>query len=164
MSWKIAINRAARGVFAEWDAYGFVFGVCDDAVWAILNTHPGQQLRARPDFPIPADLQANAGPAARDVFKRATDSRAAWLACSAAFAVAILDSIGESNRLAPVTDTLNLTPRDIITAMTLLHGTVTGAEVDLLRLPLKKKLSSLADTSSCLGDTLHGSPQPDKLL
>jgi hypothetical protein len=161
--WKIAINRAARGVFAEWDAYGFVFGVCDDAVWAILNTPPGQQLRARPDFPIPADLQANAGPAARDVFKRATDSRAAWLmACSAAFAVAILDSIGESNRLAiadPVTDTLNLTPRDIITAMTLLHGTVTGAEVEILRLPL----TSLP-TSSCVGDTLHGSPQPDKLL
>jgi hypothetical protein len=105
-------------------------------------------LRARPDFPIPADLQANAGPAARDVFKRATDARAAWLACSAAFAVAILDSIGESIRLAiadPVTDTLNLTPRAIITAMTALHGTVTGAEVDLLRLPLKKKLSSLAD-------------------
>ncbi len=122
---------------------------------------PGQQLRARPDFPIPADLQANAGPAARDVFKRATDSRPAWLACSAAFAVAILHSIGESNCLAiadPVTDTLNLTLRDIITAMTLLHGTVTGAEVDLLRLPLKKKLSS------CLGDTLYGSPQLDKLL
>jgi hypothetical protein len=117
--WKVAINRAARGVFAEWDAYGFLFGVCDDQVWAILNTPPGQQLRARPDFPIPADLQANPGLAARDVFKRATDSRAAWLACSASFAVAILDSIGESN----------LTPRDIITAMTLLHGTVTGAEV-----------------------------------
>jgi hypothetical protein len=118
------------------------------AVWAILNTPAGQQLRARPDFPIPADLQANAGPAARDVFKRATNYRAAWLACSAAFAVAILDSIGESNRLAiadPVTDILNLTPRDIITAMTRLHGTMTGAEVDLLRLPLKKKLSSLAD-------------------
>jgi hypothetical protein len=93
-------------------------------------------------------MQANANPAVRDVFKRATDSRAAWPACSAAFAVAILDSIGESNRLAiadPVTDTLNLTPRDIINAMTALHGTVTGAEVDLLRLPLKKKLSSLAD-------------------
>ena len=30
--WKIAINRAARGVFAEWDAFGFLFGVCDDAV------------------------------------------------------------------------------------------------------------------------------------
>jgi hypothetical protein len=124
----------------DWDAYGFLFGVCDGQVWALLNTPAGQQLRARPDFPIPADLQANAGPAARDVFKCATDSRAAWLACSVAFAVAILDSIGESNRLAiadPVTNTLNLTLRDIITAMTLLHGTVTGAEVDLLRLPLK---------------------------
>jgi hypothetical protein len=115
--WKVAINRAARAVFAEWDAYGFLFGVCDDQVWAILNTPLARQLRARPDFPIPADLQANAGPAARDVFKRATDSRAAWLVCSAPFAVAILDSKGESNRLAiadPVTDTLNLTPRDII--------------------------------------------------
>jgi hypothetical protein len=29
--------------------------------------------------------------------------------------------------------------------MTRLHGTVTGADVNLLRLPLKKKLSSLAD-------------------
>ncbi len=119
--WKIAINRAARGVFAEWDAFGFLFGVCDDAVWAVLNTPPGGQLRVRPDFPAPPDLQANAGPAARDVFKRATDARSAWLACSAAFCVAILDSIGESNRLAisdPDTDTLHLSPRDIINAMT----------------------------------------------
>jgi hypothetical protein len=30
--WKIAINRAARGLFAEWDAFGFLFSVCDDAV------------------------------------------------------------------------------------------------------------------------------------
>jgi hypothetical protein len=88
-------------------------------------------------------MQANANPEVRDVFKRATDSRAAWLACSAAFAVPILDSIGESNRLAIadlVTDTFNLTPRDIINTMTALHGTVTGVGVDLLRLPLKKKL------------------------
>ncbi len=79
MPWKVAINQAARGVFAEWDAYGFLFGVCDDQVWAILNTPPGQQLRTHPDFPIPANLQAKkiAGPAARDVFKRAMDSRAA---------------------------------------------------------------------------------------
>ncbi len=107
------------------------------------NTPTGQQLRAHPDFPIPADLQANIGPAA-GIGK----SRAAWVAFSAAFAVTMLDSIGESNRLAiadPVTDTLNLTPRVIITVMTLLHGTVTGAEVNLLRLPLKKKLSSLID-------------------
>ncbi len=44
----------------------------------LSSTHtPRQQLRARPDFPIPADLQANAGPAARDAFKRATDAKAA---------------------------------------------------------------------------------------
>ncbi len=99
--------------------------VCNDAVWAVLNTPPGGQLRVRPDFPAPPDLQANAGPAARDAFKRATDARVAWLACSAAFCVAILDSIGESNRLAisdPDTDTLHLSPQDIINAMTALHG------------------------------------------
>ncbi len=65
---------------------------------------------------------------------------------SAAFCVAILDSIGDSNRLAisdPDTETLD--PRDIINAMTALHGALMVAEVDALRLPLKKKLSALAD-------------------
>jgi hypothetical protein len=105
-------------------------------------------LRASPDFSVPDDLQANAGPAARDAFKRATDARAVWLACSAASCVAILDSIGESNRLVisdPETDTLHLSPRDTIHAMTALHGAVTGVEVDALYLLLKKKLSALAD-------------------
>ena len=53
--------------------------------------------------------------------------------------LAILDSIGEANRLAisdPLTDTLHLTPRGVIVAMTVLHGTMTGAEVDALRLIL----------------------------
>ncbi len=36
--WNIAINWAARGVFAECDAFGFLFSVCDDAVWAYLHT------------------------------------------------------------------------------------------------------------------------------
>ncbi len=105
-------------------------------------------MRARPEFPAPADLAAGDGPAVRDAFKRATDARASWLACSAAFCTAILDSIGESNCLAisdPDTDTLHLSPRDIINAMTALHGTMTGAEVDALRLPLKKKLAALVD-------------------
>ncbi len=93
--WKVAINRAARAVFAEWDDFGFLFGVCGDAVWAVLNTPAGGVLRDRPEFPAPAALGAQANPAARDAFKRATDSRAAWLACSASFCAAILESIGE---------------------------------------------------------------------
>jgi hypothetical protein len=60
--WKVAINRAARTVFAEWDDFGFLFGVCDDAVWAVLNTPAGGVLRDRPEFPAPADLGANANP------------------------------------------------------------------------------------------------------
>ena len=133
--WKVAINRAARAVFAEWDDFGFLFGVCDDAIWAVLNTPPGGVLWDRPEFPAPAALGAGANPAARDVFKRTTDSRAAWLACSASFCAAILDSIGGANHLAivdPDTDTLHLSPRDIISAMTMFHGTMTGAEVNAL--------------------------------
>jgi hypothetical protein len=38
--WKLAINRASRGVFAEWDAFGFLFADCNDALWALLNTPP----------------------------------------------------------------------------------------------------------------------------
>ncbi len=51
--WKIAINRAARGVFAEWDAFGFLFGVCDDAVWAVLNTPPEGPVAGQTRFPDP---------------------------------------------------------------------------------------------------------------
>ena len=40
VSWKIAINRAARGVFAEWDAFGFLFRLWEDAVWAVLTPPP----------------------------------------------------------------------------------------------------------------------------
>ncbi len=61
---------------------------------------PRGPLRARPDFLAPADLAAGDGPAVRDAFKRATAARSAWLAVSAAFCAAILDSIGESNCLA----------------------------------------------------------------
>ena len=149
--WKLAINRAARGVFAEWDTFGFLFAVCDDALLALLNTPAGGAMRVRPDFPEPAALAVGANPAARDAFKRATESRAALLACSASFLLAILDSIGEANRLAisdPLTDTLHLTPRAVIVAMTALHGVMTGAEVDTLRLPLKKKLSAVSDLPS----------------
>jgi hypothetical protein len=105
-------------------------------------------MRDRPEFPAPAALDAGANPAARDVFKRVTDSRAACLAYSASFCAAILDSIGDANRLAiadPATDTLHLSARDIIIAMTVLHGEMTGSEVDALRLPLRKKLTAISD-------------------
>jgi hypothetical protein len=136
--WKVAINRAACAVFAEWDDFGFLFGECDDAIWAVLNSPPGGVLRDRPEFPVPAALGAGANPAARDVFKRATDSRASWLACSASFCAAILDSIGDANRLAiadPDTDTLHLSPLDIIIAMTVypnpLYPTINSAQQQL---------------------------------
>ena len=106
--WKVAINRAARAGFAEWDDFGFLFGVCDDALWAVLNTPAGGVMRDRPEFPAPAALGANANPA----LGANANSRAAWLACSASFCAAILESIGDANRLAiadPDTDTLHLT-------------------------------------------------------
>ncbi len=42
------------------------------------------------------------------------------------------------------TDTLHLSPRDIVIALALLHGTMTGAEVDALRLPLRKELTAVS--------------------
>ncbi len=49
--WKIAINRAARGVFAEWDAFGFLFGVCDDAVWTVRNPPPRRTVKSQTSLP-----------------------------------------------------------------------------------------------------------------
>ncbi len=45
--WKLAINRAARGVFAKWDALGFLFAVCDDALWALLLFLPSSRQEQR---------------------------------------------------------------------------------------------------------------------
>jgi hypothetical protein len=98
----------------------------------------------RPQLTLPPVMVNGDGPAVRDAFKRATAARSAWLAVSAAFCAAILDSIGESNRLAisdPDTDTdtdtlhlylsRTLSPRDIINAMTVLHvSTVHGTMTD----------------------------------
>jgi hypothetical protein len=53
-----------------------------------------------------------------------------------------------ANRLAiadPDTDTLHLSPRNIIVAMTLLHGKMTGAEVNALHQSLRKKLTAISD-------------------
>ncbi len=72
--WKIALNRSARAVFVEWERFSFLFGVCENAVWAVLNTPPGGAVAGQTRFSGPADLQANAGPAARDAFKCATDA------------------------------------------------------------------------------------------
>jgi hypothetical protein len=146
-------STGQRAAFVEWDTFGFLFSVCDDALWAVLNTPPGAMLRVRPDFPAPAALFAvGANPAARDVFKRATESRAAWLACSASFCLAILDSMASPivlpSRIPSQTPCLYLSPRDIIIAMTVLHGTMTGAEVDGLHQTLKKKFSAVSDLPS----------------
>jgi hypothetical protein len=127
--WKLAINRAARGVFAEWDAFGFPFAVCDDALGS--PQHPPWGVdEGETRLPKPAALATGTNPAARDAFKRATEGRAALLACSASFLLTILDSIGEANRLAisdPLTNTLHLTPRGVIVAMTALHGVMQGS-------------------------------------
>ncbi len=47
--------------------------------------------------------------------------------------------------------------------MTALHGTMTGAEVDALRLPLKKKLTALADLPAHIVLFRGHLARPDKL-
>jgi hypothetical protein len=115
---NIAINRAARGVFAEWNGMTSVSCPVCATTWSGLSstTHQGgccgtDQI-SRSLLLLPPVLTL-----LRDAFKRATYSRADWLACSASFCGAILKSIGESNRLAisnPDTDTLHSSPLDII--------------------------------------------------
>ncbi len=48
-------------------------------------------------------------------------------------------------RIQTQTPFIHLSPRNIIIAMTVLHGTMTGAEVDVLHIPLKKKLTAISD-------------------
>jgi hypothetical protein len=129
-----AINRAARGVFAEWDAFEYLFAVCDDALW-FLSTLPLGAVEGETRLPgtcCPYLLSALI--LLPETLSNAPRKAAALLACSASFLLAILDSIiGEANRLA-ISDPL--------------HGVMTGAEVDALRLPLKKKLSAVFDLPS----------------
>ncbi len=58
--WKIALNRSARAVFAEWDQFGFLFGVCDDVVWSILNQIFRPQLTLPPVMVLLSVTPSNA--------------------------------------------------------------------------------------------------------
>jgi hypothetical protein len=72
-------------------------------------------------------------------------SSSAPSSCPSRFPQRVEGWSGQGYIADPDTDTLHLFPRDIIVAMTLLHGTMTGAEVDALRLPLRKKLAAISD-------------------
>jgi hypothetical protein len=37
-------HQSVRGVFAEWNTFELLFGVCDDAVCTVLNTPPWETV------------------------------------------------------------------------------------------------------------------------
>jgi hypothetical protein len=153
-SWLQAVNRFARTLFAEYDPYGLLFLVADNVVWQALPanqiTDPAGNpaIRARPTFPTPPDLALNAGPAARDIHKHQLRSSMTYLSTLVTLTTALIDSIGESNRVAishPIYETTLLTPTDIVNQMTTMHSNYTQLDIDVLREPLSVKLSNLTE-------------------
>ncbi len=105
--WKVAINRARR---VRWMGYLRVPVRCIRRRGLGCPQHPPRvAVAGQTRFPGSSWSCHQCWPCCP--YKRATDARATWLACSAAFYVAILESIGKSNHLAisdPDTDTLHL--------------------------------------------------------
>ncbi len=91
--WKVAINRAARAVFDEWDDFGFLFGVCVTTQSGLSSTlllegcceTDQSSLPLLTWAPIPILLPVMFLNAPR------TPGLLDWLACSASFFAAILE-------------------------------------------------------------------------
>jgi hypothetical protein len=76
------------------------YSACATTQSGLSSTLPLGGIAGQTRVPCPCCFGSQRKSCCRDVFKRATDSGAAWLACSASFCAAILESIGDANRLA----------------------------------------------------------------
>jgi hypothetical protein len=117
--WLQAVNRFARTLLSEHDPFGLLFLVADDVVWAALpanqiaDAQGNPAIRPRPTFDMPSPpLAVTAGPAARDTHKLATRAAMSYRAAWVVLTTALIESIGENNRIAishPIYETTLLT-------------------------------------------------------
>jgi hypothetical protein len=159
--WYNAVCSQARNLCAPHAPTGALTLVATDNTW---NAYPGHinnivdvlanddapQYLARPTWVLPAAHPANAAAAVVSLYREESSRNHAFAAATSATAQALLTSIGPDNKTFLEAhfnpDPLySLTPRQIVDAMLLEHGTTSAEDLKKLRAPLYELLNALAD-------------------
>jgi hypothetical protein len=160
--WYNDICSQARDLCAQHEATGAALTqVATDKTWnaypghitnlvAVLANGDAPQYLARPTWDLPAAHPANATAAVVSLYREELARNHAFAAATSAMAQALLTSIGPDNKTFLEThfnpDPLySLTPRQIVDAMLLEHGTTSAEDLKKLRAPLYQPLKALAD-------------------
>jgi hypothetical protein len=126
-------------------------GILPTCLVAVLANGDAPQYVARPTWDLPAAHSANATVAVVSLYREElARNHHAFAAATSAMAQALLTSIGPDNKTFLEAhfnpDPLySLTPRQIVDAMLLEHGTTSAEDLKNLRAPLYESLKALAD-------------------
>ena len=170
--WLEEAETAARNLCPQHDPTDALTLVATDVVWrempgnianpaGVLQGDP-PQYRARPTWDLPAQHANNAAAAAVSIYKQELTRHSDYTLAESALARALLASLGETNVVLlkttyPNVKTYALTPRQIADTMIAKHGIPTSDDVNKLREPLSRALTSLSDLESHMGNFLLAS-------
>ncbi len=171
--WLEEAETVSRNLCPQHDPTGALTLVATDQVWndipvnlanraqVLAGTHP-PNYRARPTWDIPAQHSASAAAAVVSLYKQELARYADFTQAESSLATALLASIGQANVVLlkttyPTTKSYALTPRQIVDAMIAKHGIPTSDDINKLREPLSRALTSLSDLESHMGNFLLAS-------
>jgi hypothetical protein len=158
--WLKEAEKFARNLCPQHDPTGALTLVATDLVFwhemPVNVTNPADVLRgdppqycARPTWNLPAQHAANVAAAVVSIYKQELARYKEYTLAESTLATALLASIGETNAVLlkttyPAIKTYALTPRQIVDTMIAKHGIRTSDDVNKLREPLSRALTSLS--------------------
>ena len=167
--WLEEAETVSRNLCPQHDPTGALTLVATDQVWNempvnltnpvdVLNGQP-PVYRARPTWNLPAQHANNAAAAVVSIYKQELARYTEYTLAESTLATALLASIGETNVVLlkttyPAIKTYALTPRQIVDTMIAKHGIPTSDDVNKLREPLSRALTSLSDLESHMGNPI----------
>ena len=172
-TWLEEAETLARNLCPQHDPTGALTLVATDQVWndipvnlanraqVLAGTHP-PAYRARPTWDLPNQHGNAAAAAVVSIYKQELVRHTDYSMAESALATALLASIGEINVVLlkttfPAIKSYALTPRQIVDTMIAKHGIPTSDDINKLREPLSRALTSLSDLESHMGNFLLAS-------
>jgi hypothetical protein len=143
-NWTAAVGDAARKYCAQHGPFGALHLACTDALWNALNPPQAGLNIPRPSYPKPVPLIGNEVSGIRLVHTTANQLFQDHADAEATLRLALLKSIGQTNRDAirlPISGLHGLTTNDIIIRMIARHGQRTETDLAKFRSALDVTLT-----------------------